>query len=198
MSEPLVVFGALGGVLVLAIYGTRVFGYLGRVVDVWRPTGVTQARPGHEHLGAGLVCVSLPVWVLVRFDIVASVERVWRQQELLPILFLLVALVLAPLVGVLAMLRWKNRRLDFHGDRLGEVDIFGRAAPAVQVISARMHPGSGGVGRVAFEVSDGWVVADTSWVNIRAVYETLGKLGIGVEPWREQPGGWWPGASRGS
>src|SRR5262245_34208408 len=95
-------------IIAIAMFGERIFGFLGDAVDGWRPTGDTQARPGHDHLGVGLVCAGGSLWVLVRYDVLGTDEHLWRQQALLPLLLAFIAGVLMPIAAVFAILRWKN------------------------------------------------------------------------------------------
>jgi hypothetical protein len=171
----------VGGVFV--VVGSRAFAFLGGFVDDWRPTPPNQARPGHENFGGGLICLLAPgiVAAVVGPDTFAAVS--WNNL----FQWLAAAVVLAaPLAAVLQLLRWKNARLEFDGTQICRTDFLGRREPWHQVVSTKMSPPLRDEGRVGFEVSNGWIIANTRWTNIRLMYESLADAGVNAEPWREK------------
>ena len=162
------------------------FALLGRLADRARPTADSQARPGHENLGVGMSCVIAPIIVSAFYDSGAVVAELLRSPEIWPAIALLVIYVVTPLSGVVAVLMWKNATLDWVGGGLSVTNLFGRVSPPANVSVVKMTPPLGGPGRVAFQVDDGWVFTNTSWINIRAVYEHARALGAAGEAWKEK------------
>lgn len=165
--------------------GERVFAFLGRLADKARPTADNEARPGHESLGVGLTCVVAPIAMSALYDVGAFVAEFLRAPAIWPAIVLLVIYVVTPLSGVVGLLMWENAKLEWVGDLLSAINMFGQASPPAKVIAAKMTPPLRGFGRIGFQFGDGWVFADTSWINIRLMYERTRALGAVAEPWKE-------------
>lgn len=186
MSQITAILLSLGGIAILLIFGHRFFAYLGGFADGARPTAENQARPGHEQLGVGVICVAAPIIVTVFYNPGAYVADIMRAPEFLPIAFLLVVYVLTPLGGLVGLLMWKNAKLEWVGEQLRTTNLLGKISQPAKVISAKMTPPIRGPGRVGFLFDDGWDFADTSWINIRRMYERALALGAEAEPWKEK------------
>lgn len=176
----------LGGLVLLVAFGRKLFAYLGQRVDEMRPTADHEARPGHQNLGVGMFCIMMPIAFVVFYDPSAILAEDSLVSALLPALALLLIIIATPLAGVIGVLRWRNACLTLSGGLLTATDLFGKSSPPSRVISAKMRPPVRNPGRIDFELSGGWVFADTSWINIRRMYEEVRALGATAEPWRER------------
>lgn len=174
------------GVWLSVMFASRVFAFLGVYVDQWRPTPPNQARVGHDALGVGIVCLFIPIGAVVWYELDKLLAHAWREPEVLPVLALFLVLLITPLGGVISLLRWKYQKVDLSGDHIRATDVFGRQSTPLKVLKLELRPPIRGPGRVGFQVGDGWIFADTSWINIRPIYEELAGRGVPADPWRER------------
>lgn len=186
MSQFAVVLLVFGGMAALLFFGHRFFAYLGGYADRARPTFENQARPGHGNLGGGAICVVAPIIAAAFYNPSAVIAEPIRTPELWSALTLLVVYVLTPLGGVVGLLMWKNAKLEWSGDQLIATNLLGKALQPGKVIAAKMTPPIRGAGRVGFQFENGWEFADTSWINIRRLYERVRAIGASAEPWKEK------------
>lgn len=127
-----------------------------------------------------------PVVVAAFYNPSAVIDELIRIPAFWPALTLLIVYVLTPLGGVVGLLMWKNAKLEWSGDQLIATNLLGRALQPGKVIAAKMTPPMRGPGRVGFQFATGWEFADTSWINIRRMYERVRALGAMAEPWKEK------------
>lgn len=183
----------LAVVLAIAIFArllNRLFAVLGSVVDEWRPTPVGQARPGHDRLGLGIILVAMPIVALLWYNLgpalVTLASGSLAHLDLQAIFALLLVMVFAPAAGTLALLSWKNARLEFSGDKIRQTTIFGGQRDWEKVTAASMQRNLRAPSAVYFALTHGLIRAYTAWTSIRGAYESLGRAGVPIEPWREQ------------
>lgn len=191
IAIPVVV--TLAGVLAIAIVVpllNRLFAALGSVVDRWRPTPVGQTRPGHERLGVGIVLVAMPIAALLWYNLGPALVALARGSlahfDPQTAFALLLVMVFAPATGALALLSWKNVRLEFSGDKIRQTTMFGSQCDWERVSAASVYRHFRGPNAVYFDLTHGRLRADTEWINIRDAYESLGRAGVPIEPWQEQ------------
>lgn len=177
---------ALGVIALFILFGHRLFHFLGTLADKLRPTAENEARPGHDELGRGLVCLLGPLIMSVFFDPGEVFAGVLDRPQLLPILSIVVVFILMPLAGAMALLQWRNARLELSAGSISATNALGRHSPAEKILSAKMTPPIRHAGAVWFEHTSGWLRADTSWINIRRQYERLAAAGLPVDPWRDK------------
>lgn len=175
---------ALAAAAVAIFAGQRVFAFLGGYADRARPTADIESRPGHEKLVVGAICVAAPIVASALYNPSPFVAEFLRAPEIWSAIVLLVIYVLTPLSGVVGLLMWKNAKLQWEGKQLIATNLLGKASRPATVIAAKMRPPLRDAGRVGFLFDNGWEFADTSWVNIRRVYERARALGAEAEPWK--------------
>jgi len=183
---------AVGAILIILPLLSRVFAFLGSIVDEWRPTPAGQARPGHERLGLGIVFLSTPVAALLWYNVgpalVALAKGSLSEVGPLAIVLLMVVMVLTPLGGAWALLSWKNARLEFEGDKIRQTTSLGRQMAWRKVTSASVYSAGRTPRIVRFDLEHRWLLADTNWIGIRDAYESLGRAGVTIEAWQEPTG----------
>jgi hypothetical protein len=184
VSPLIMVLLFLGGSALALFFGGLLFRFLGKLADRARPTTDNEARPGHDNLGDGLIGLIAPVAALAFFGI--DVGRALRVPEFWPIVLLVVVFVVTPIGGAIALLMWKNARLTLSDGYVIATNLLGVSSQPAKVIAAKMSPPLRHPGRVGFQFSNGWEFADTSWINIRWLYERVSSLGAAAEPWREK------------
>lgn len=168
----------------------RLFAVLGSLADKWRPTPVGQTRPGHERLGVGIVLVAMPIAALLWYNLGPALVALARGSlahfDLQTAFALLLVMVFTPAAGALALLSWKNVRLEFSGDKIRQTTMFGSQRDWERVTAASVYRHFRGPSAVYFDLTHGRFRADTEWINIREAYESLGRAGVPIEPWQEQ------------
>ena len=181
----LVVLAGCLACVALILAATRIFAFLDRVVDRWRPTAEHQARPGHDNLAVGALCVALPIAAFAWYDVGSLVAQTLRDPQFMPIVSMVVTLVVTPTVGIVCLFRWKNARITFLAPSIQTTDWLGRESPWERIKSVTKTPSFRPPGRVGFEVEPGWIIADTNWINVRSIYEEAAEVGVSADPWTE-------------
>lgn len=180
---------SLAAIFAGAIVLGRVFKFLGSIVDEWRPTPTGEARPGHERLGVGVVCVTGPVIAIFWYDLAAPLVALPGSLPYFTptsVLALVVVLILTPAIGLWCLLNWKNARLEFKGALVRETTSGGQTRDWEMVQAASMQRPIRDAGAVYFELANRSIRTDTNWVNIRDAYEGLARAGVRVDPWEER------------
>jgi hypothetical protein len=167
----------------------RLFSFLGSIVDTLRPTPIAQARPGHDRLGVGLVCMATPIAAFLWYNVGPSIMML-PNVGLGGAASLFIVMIATPALGIFGLLSWKNSRLEFDRDRVRRTSWLGRREDWQKVLNASMRTPVRGAGGVYFDLTDRSIRADTSWINIREVYEKLGDAGVQIEAWRSRATSW--------